>query len=74
MATTLAYEHRTTRGTQQECIFHQAWGLEAADPGHRGEIRVERNAMTLARSHYTITKTFGLTALTMRPFTFRPGP
>jgi hypothetical protein len=55
-------------------LFHEPWWLSAATRGQCQEVTVEQGGQVVGRLPFVVTRTLGLTALRMPPFTHVLGP
>ncbi|MGN8225763.1 GNAT family N-acetyltransferase [Gracilimonas sp. BCB1] len=60
--------------SENTCIFHQPWWLEAVAPGHWNIVKVEKGGQVFASMPYIIKKKFGMNLITMPPLTQTLGP
>ena len=57
-----------------DCIFQEAWWLDAVAPGSWGEVTVEDGGRTIGRLPFMVKKRFGLQVLSMPRLTQTLGP
>jgi hypothetical protein len=60
--------------TQDPCIFHQEWWLEAVAPGRWGIAEVNKGGEVFASMPYVISKKLGMTLINMPSMTQTLGP